>query len=172
MKNDLDPILIDSSVTLQIFKRVKSGSKELVVEESLEKFVGTLIGYGVNSRSNSFVFKGVLQPVLVDLETHYFEIFPNDNRRTVPQRLFANVTTQTVFPDVVLVSQIDAEKILDELRKIINLEGSATLADLYDLAGMPARFTDTKWGWKSINSATIVDDERGFRLKLPRTVNL
>jgi len=74
MKNDLDPKLIGTVVVLQVFRRQSDDSKELV-PESLEKFVGTLLGYSVEAKTNSFVFQGMSQPLLISMKHHYFEIF-------------------------------------------------------------------------------------------------
>lgn len=74
MKNDLDPKLIGTVVVLQVFRRQNDDSKDLV-PESLEKFVGTLIGYSVERTLNSFVFQGMTQPLQVSMRKHYFEIF-------------------------------------------------------------------------------------------------
>jgi hypothetical protein len=73
LKNDLDPKLIGTVVSLQTFRRVADNSDKLV-NESLEKYVGKLIGYAVTPTSNTFVFEG-MGPLTIVLKTHYFEIF-------------------------------------------------------------------------------------------------
>jgi hypothetical protein len=169
MKNDLDPKLIGNVVILQTLRRQGDDSKELV-HESIEKFVGTLLGYSVSPTHNSFIFQGVSDPILVSKKTHFFELYMSDDTPSIRSSI-ANVSTR-VIDDVILANQSDADKILTELRKIIDLHGSASMTDLYDLVGMSARFTDNKWGWKSLYSATIVNNAHGFQLNLPRPIQL
>ena len=51
--------------------------------------------------------------------------------------------------------------------------GIASVADLYDLAGITCRsYTANKYGWTDIRSAKVVRIRDGYILQLPRTVQI
>ena len=55
----------------------------------------------------------------------------------------------------------------------INTYGIASVADLYDLAGITCRsYTANKYGWTDIRSAKVVRIRDGYILELPRTVQI
>lgn len=74
------------------------------------------------------------------------------------------------FDDLVFNTRGEAELILDNLYEIIDRYRVATVADLYDLAGERSRYTDNKFGWDDISSASVVRIRDGFVIKLPRVM--
>ena len=74
------------------------------------------------------------------------------------------------FDDLVFNTRGEAELILDNLYEIIDRYRVATVADLYDLAGERSRYTDNKFGWTDIGSASVVRIRDGYVLKLPRAM--
>lgn len=69
--------------------------------------------------------------------------------------------------DLVLASREEAELVLERLIDILDKYEVASLADLYDLTGLPTSHTDNKWGWFNLNSADIRQVREGFLLNLP-----
>ena len=47
-----------------------------------------------------------------------------------------------------------------------------SVADFYDLCGITGNYTDNKYGWEDIRSATISHTRDGYIIKLPRAVPL
>lgn len=76
------------------------------------------------------------------------------------------------FSDIILTTRTDAENTLERLRDIIQEYRMATVADLYDLVGLTGVFTDNKWGWEDLRSASIRPVRGGYILNLPRTIAL
>ncbi len=60
--------------------------------------------------------------------------------------------------------------ILDNMFEILDRYKVVTVADLYDLAGERGRYTDNKFGWTDISSASVVRIRDGFVIKLPRAL--
>ena len=77
------------------------------------------------------------------------------------------------FDDIVFESRGDADLVLDQLEAAINQFGLASVADLYDLAGITSpRYTDNKYGWTDIRSARVVRIRDGYILQLPKAVQI
>lgn len=73
------------------------------------------------------------------------------------------------FNDVILESRGEAEDVLDRLRDLISQYDVASVNDLYDLVGLTGEFTDDKWGWYDLRSASVRAIRGGYLLNLPRT---
>jgi hypothetical protein len=73
------------------------------------------------------------------------------------------------FNDIILDSRGEAEDVLDRLRDLISQYEVATVSDLYDLVGLTGEFTDDKWGWYDLRSASVRAIRGGYLLNLPRT---
>ena len=73
------------------------------------------------------------------------------------------------FNDIIIETRGEAEDVLDRLRDLISEYEVATVSDLYDLVGLTGEFTDDKWGWYDLRSASIRPIRGGYLLNLPRT---
>lgn len=73
------------------------------------------------------------------------------------------------FSDIIISTRGEAEDVLDRLRDLINSYDVATVSDLYDLVGLTGEFTDDKWGWFDLRSASVRAVRGGYLLSLPRT---
>ena len=60
------------------------------------------------------------------------------------------------FRNIVLRQRDDAERLIEEMRRRIRNNDSASVADLLDLIDIPGRYTDNNWGW---------DDERDIGIR-------
>lgn len=72
------------------------------------------------------------------------------------------------FSDIITGTRGEAEDVLDGLRTLIMQYEVATVSDMYTLAGITADFTDEKWGWTDLRSASIRPARGGYLLVLPR----
>lgn len=72
--------------------------------------------------------------------------------------------------ELVYETLVDAEDVLNGMSEIINEYGFVTVADLYDISGLPgAYYTDSKIGWKgSIKEPTIKKVRDGYVIDLPK----
>lgn len=71
--------------------------------------------------------------------------------------------------DLVLASREEAETVLERLLDILSKYEVVSLADLYDLCGLPTSPIDNKWGWTYLNNTEIRQVRDGYLLDLPPT---
>ena len=77
------------------------------------------------------------------------------------------------YDDILFEDRGDADLVLDQLESAIDSYGLASVADLYDLAGITCRsYTANKYGWTDIRNAKVVRVRDGYILQLPRTVQI
>lgn len=70
--------------------------------------------------------------------------------------------------DLVLASRDEAELVLERLGDILDNYDVVSVADLYDLTGLPSSHIDNKWGWTQLNKTEIRQVREGFLLSLPK----
>lgn len=88
--------------------------------------------------------------------------------QTGPQRAMSReARARHDFDEIVLESRVEAEEVIDRLFEVISRYESASLADLYELVGLPSAHTDYKWGWTDIRGAGVSRIRDGYVLDLP-----
>lgn len=73
------------------------------------------------------------------------------------------------FGEIVLDTRGEAEDVLAHLFDLTVEYGMASVADLYELVGAESQFTDNKYGWRNLSSASVVRVRDGYLINLPRT---
>ena len=87
-----------------------------------------------------------------------------DDRRPVPSSRFD-------YDDLIFESRGEAEAILSRMDEVIDVYGSVTVADLYDMCELTAPYTSNKYGWSNIQTAEVARlRDGGYVLKLPRAL--
>ena len=66
----------------------------------------------------------------------------------------------------------DAEDVLSKLVGIIDQYNFASVGDLNSLIGVTGEFTDQKWGWQNLSSASVSRVREGYILNLPKPIPL
>lgn len=75
------------------------------------------------------------------------------------------------YDEVILDSRGEAELVLDSLEDIINRYQFASVADLYEIAGIPNdNYTLHRYGWTSVRSAQIKRIRDGYLLVMPKAM--
>lgn len=69
--------------------------------------------------------------------------------------------------DIILSTREEAELVLERLIDIVDMYEVVSLADLYDLVGLPSNHTDNKWGWTFLNNGLVTQVREGYLLQLP-----
>lgn len=73
------------------------------------------------------------------------------------------------YDDIIFETRGDADLVLDQLESAIAKYEVASVADLYDLAGVTCRnYTANRYGWSDIQSAKVVRTSEGYVIRLPR----
>ena len=85
-----------------------------------------------------------------------------------------SVVSDRAFDDICLDSRAEAEEVISTLSDLAYDYGQVSVADLYDLVGISANFTDEKYGWfkGDLRGATVRRCRDGFLLDLPRATRL
>lgn len=77
------------------------------------------------------------------------------------------------YDDIIFETRGDADLVLDQLEAAIDQYGIASVADLYDLAGITCRsYTAHKYGWTDIRTGKVIRIRDGYILQLPRAVQI
>lgn len=76
------------------------------------------------------------------------------------------------YDDIILDSKGEAMNVLDRLGELIDTYKMASVADLYELVGVTGNYTDNKYGWTNISTASIVRIRDGYVIKMPRAMPL
>lgn len=91
-----------------------------------------------------------------------------------PQRPYSNgpaygrqPTRRQEMNNFILSSREEAELVIERLSDIIDKFDVASVADLYDLVGLPSNYVDNKWGWSSLQYVDIRQVREGYLLDLP-----
>lgn len=71
------------------------------------------------------------------------------------------------FDEIVLKDRAEAENVIDRLFEVTSKYGSATVADLYELVGLPATPVDQTWGWVDLRGSAVARVRNGFLLDVP-----
>lgn len=71
------------------------------------------------------------------------------------------------FDEIVLETRSEATEVLDRLYELVDKYGSASVADLYELAGVSATHADQSWGWEELRGAGVGRVRGGYLLELP-----
>lgn len=69
--------------------------------------------------------------------------------------------------DIIIATRDEADLVLETLIEITQSYDVASLADLYELVGLPSSHTDNKWGWTHLGSASVRQVRDGYLLDLP-----
>lgn len=76
------------------------------------------------------------------------------------------------YDDIVLDNRGETEEVLSRMDELIAAYGLVSVADFYDLVGITGSYTDNKYGWTDIRSASVVRVRDGYMIKLPRALPL
>lgn len=74
------------------------------------------------------------------------------------------------YDDLVFDSRGECEAVREQMVDVIDTYGFVTVADMYDMADLPAPYTSSKYGWTSIRTAETVRVRDGYVLKLPKAM--
>jgi hypothetical protein len=102
--------------------------------------------------------------------------YTNYNRATnpsssysAPRELSRQSRATHDFDEIILATRGEAEDVIDNLRNLVDQYQTATVADLYDLVGITGSFTDAKWGWDDLRTASVRHIRNGYLVVLPKT---
>lgn len=89
---------------------------------------------------------------------------PREGRSTGDSRVRRSIETE----EIILETRGEAESVLDSLMDIIDNYGEASVADLFELVGIPSEYTDNRYGWENLSMARVDRIRGGYLLNLPK----
>ena len=98
----------------------------------------------------------------------YRDFYGKDNGR----RDYSNPGSRSVyeFDEQVIGSRGEAEEVLSRMDDMMATYGIVSVADFYDLLGVPCDYTANKYGWTNIRNAQVVRVRDGYVIKFPRAM--
>lgn len=69
--------------------------------------------------------------------------------------------------ELIFASRDEADTVLDTMLNIVDQYEMVSVADLHELAGLPANHTDNKWGWVSLRGTSVRQIRGGYIIDLP-----
>jgi hypothetical protein len=69
--------------------------------------------------------------------------------------------------DIIVVSREDAEVVVERMIDIVSQYEVVSLADLYELLGLPSSHVDNKWGWTHLPNTRIDQVRQGWKIAFP-----
>lgn len=147
---------------------VKSYILTDVLVPSIKKAIDDIVSNGIhmllyNGESRHHDSKGVAGKV--SYRSYYDK---GDNRRDYHARSRSMYT----YDDIYLETRGEAEQVLDRMDELVKEYGIVRVADLNELVGITGAYTDNKYGWTDIRSASIVRTRDGYMIKMPRAMPL
>lgn len=76
------------------------------------------------------------------------------------------------YDDIIFDNRGESENVLSKMDDLISTYGLVSVADLYDLVGITGNYTDNKYGWTDIRSASVIRVRDGYIIKLPKALPL
>ena len=112
-----------------------------------------------------------IETVLYGEECHS----PMNNSRVSYSYYHKNIRNKSgfVLEDILFGTESDALSVLSSMKEIIVNYGCVSIADYYDLAGLPSNvYTNTKYGWLDLKDAKVIDSMDGYKISLPKALIL
>lgn len=102
---------------------------------------------------------------------------PKNNSRVSYSYYYKNKNIRNksgfVLEDILFGTESDALSVLSSMKEIIVNYGCVSIADYYDLAGLPSNvYTNTKYGWLDLKDAKVIDSMDGYKISLPKVLIL
>lgn len=72
------------------------------------------------------------------------------------------------FQNLLFSERTQAENVLFAMDEALAMYGKVSVRDFYDFAGKTGSYTDMNYGWKSLDTAKIVEVTEGFMIQLPK----
>lgn len=173
-------------------ERVVSGKVKTKKKNEIRKFADVFLAEDIES-VKSYIFLDVVVPYVkktIEDVIHavlYGESGQRKNSSTASKVSYRNyydkekernpvrsnrTKTGYDYDDIILDNRGEAEEVISRMEELIATYGVASVADLFDLVDLDGRYTDNKYGWTDLRSASAVKVREGWLLKLPKALPL
>ena len=144
--------------------------KELVYNARID-VVESLRGSGFSDMVISLIMNQPESVIRVLDYDHYVNEFGNaDAKRPSKYATYSSpkkTEKKYSYEDVIFETHSDAAKELKDMEDLIDEYNFVSVADFWDLMGLPADYSDDKIGWKDLSGVDIKMCGGGWKLILP-----
>lgn len=191
--------LNEKSVPEKKVEKIISGTAKAKKKSEIRKFTDVFISEDIES-VKSYIFADVLVPAvkkaISDIVTNGIDMLlygesgsENSSKKSTAskvsyrsyydspsERRGAHIINRSAsgysYDDVTLSNRGEAESVLARMDELIDTYGLVSVADFYDLVGISGNYTDNKYGWTDIRTASVVRTRDGYMIRLPRALPL
>jgi hypothetical protein len=146
----------------------KSSLKDLgtwLVQNILVPAAKNMINDAVSGSTARLLYgEGVKPSSRIQGKTNYNSISTSNTYRQTYREVTAR---QNSYENIILDKLSDAEMVLDSMIGLCDTWKACSVADLYDLVGIPTKYTDNAWGWENLDRASVKQVRAGYLLDLP-----
>lgn len=181
------------SIPEKKIEKVISGAAKSKKKSGIRKFASAFVPEDVDGDVMGYILEDIIVPAVKDiiLDAVKAVLGVNGNRKSHNSpaskvryqkyyddrdRRDTNVTKVRngyEYDDIIIDNRGEAEDVLSRMDELIDTYGVVSVADFYDLVGITGNYTDNKYGWTDIRSATVVRAGRdGYMIKLPKALPL
>ena len=141
---------------------------ESVINLAAVAVISGYIGRRIQQKKDIQALSEVLNEVTKTLEKE-----PR-KRKPVSYTSYSKYAERRTKPnsEFIFETSIEAREVLRTMAEIVRDYGQATVADVYDMVGIPSTFTNNKYGWTDVSRATIGVCREGYLLKFPEAKEL
>lgn len=173
-------------------EKVITGEAKPKKKTGLQKMLNVFVAEDVDS-VKSYIFEGLVVPAVKDIildavkmllgiggssksrnaaasKVSYRRYYDDRDRRDYDRP--ARAKTGYEYDDIVLDNRGESEDVLSRMDELIATYGIVSVADFYDLVGVTGSYTDNKYGWTDIRSASVVRVRDGYMIKMPKALPL
>lgn len=87
--------------------------------------------------------------------------------RAAPAARSRSTTDRYVLDDVILADRDEAITVLEQMTEIADRYEIVSVADLYELVGLPSTHVDHNWGWSGLHDVSVRQVRQGYLIDLP-----
>lgn len=103
----------------------------------------------------------------------YDRMHHSSRSRNDEPRRYARPSNRYDFDEIIFETGEEAADVLAGLEDLIKDYNQASVADFYELAGVPdSQWTDNKWGWDDLKRTRCLRVRNGYIIDLPRPIEL
>lgn len=173
-------------------EKVISGSAKSKKKSGLQKITNVFVPEDVDD-VKSYIFEDIVVPAVKDIildavkavlgvngssrgkgstasKVSYRKYYDDRERRNYAGS--TRTRTGYEYDDIIIENRGEAEDVLSRMDELISTYGLVSVADFYDLVGISGNYTDNKYGWTDIRSASVVRVRDGYMIKLPKALPL
>lgn len=145
-------------------KNVKSYIFSDVLVPAIKKLLYDIVNDGASMLLFGNTSAGRKKTIGSNVSYRQFYDTKVEDRRSVSSSRFD-------YEDLIFESRGEAEAALSKMDEVIDVYGTVSVADLYDMCDLTAPYTSNRYGWSNIQTAEVARlRDGGYVLKLPRAL--